>query len=593
MALSSALPNGSFLSDPHSVAHRGPSPFRRARIVELALALSVAGGAEPASGQERSVLSLLDTQGRVLAADGAGHGGQLTRNDFVTGPGQRVQAWALGGIAGPAQVDLTSEDFDAYLYVLPGEGGEILVDDDSGGDLNSRVCLDEGGAYTVVAGSLGGGTGAFTLTVAPDPDGLCTSGGEWGFSSEGETSEALEAVVPQGNLAVPGTETFRFDGSEPQAEGRPLRAWTVQGEEGERFALTHRSPGVDTYLYLAGPGLTEVLRDDDSAGDFDARLCVELPQSGEYTVYAAPFGFDDLGALHRLETAGGADAEMACDGSFASSPAVVVQRLLALDTQGRAIAVGDEADGILSLAQAHPESGEPLQGWRLDATPGTRVFVDVVSDDFDATVHVAWPGLDEELMNDDFGSGCNSRLDFMVPAGGFVVVFPGAWSTSGQGAFLLRASTDPGPLEEGGCAGGDFDLGGDLGGGFGAGAASWEMVGRFAAPGESLTVGTEQEVMLDHDSTSVVQGIRARAWEVVTRDPGGWIVEASSDQVDPVLYVMGPSLSEPLFDDDSGGSLNARVEVPGAESGPWVVVVGALGGEVGSVRVRVLRQGGN
>lgn len=592
MARSFSSSTGSFLSGLQPRTPQRPSRLRGVGV-GFALALCVPWGASPVAGQERSVLSLLDTEGRVLAVGETEQGGELTSNDFVTGSGQRVQAWALEGVSGPVQVDLISNDFDAYLYVLPGDGGAVLEDDDSAGDLNSRVCLDEAGGYTVVAGSLGGEMGSFSIEVTPDPEGLCTSDMDWGFQDEGEIAEALAAVVSEGSLEVPGTETFRFDGSEPRAEGRPLRAWTFQGQQGERFALTHRSPGVDTYLYLTGPGLTDVLRDDDSGGDFDARLCLELPQSGEYTVYAAPFDTDDLGALHRLETASAADAEMACDGSFASSPAVLVERLLAMDAAGRAIAVGEEEDGVLTLAQSHPESGEPLQPWRLDAAPGTRVFVDVVSDDFDATVRVAWPGLEETLFNDDSGPGCNSRIDFMVPADGPVVVFPGSWSSSGQGAFLLRVSTDPGPLEDGGCGGGDLDLGEDFGGGFGAGSAAWEMVGRFAAPTESLTLGTEQEVMLDQASTSVIQGVRARAWEVTFQEPGGWIVEASSDEVDPVLYVMGPSLNEPLFDDDSGGSLNARIEVPDAEPGSWVIVVGALSGAEGPVRVRVLRRGGS
>lgn len=564
---------------------------RRGLATALMLApvasLGVVAGPSPVAAQERSVLSLLDTEGRELVVDGGPRSGVLSGDDLVTGSGQRVQAWALEGVTGPAQVDLTSDDFDAFLYVLPGGGGGALEDDDSGGDLNSRVCLDEPGDYTVVAASLGGNTGAFTLQVASDPGGECVSGLDWGFDDEGDVLEALQAVVPEGALQVPGTETFRFDGTEPRVEDRPTRAWTFRGEEGERFALTHRSPGIDTYLYLVGPGLPEVLRDDDSGGDFDARLCVELPQSGEFTVYAAPFSADDAGALHRLESARDADAERACDGSFSSSPAVVVERLLALDAEGREVAVGEEFTGTLGLGQLHPESGEPIQAWRLEAAPGTRVFVDVVSDDFDPTIRAAWPGLDEVVMNDDFGEGCNSRLEFVVPADGPVSLFPGSWSSSGQGQFLLRVSTDPGPLEAGGCAGG-----GGVDAAFGPAAASWEMVGRFASPSESLRLGTEQEVRLDEGTTAVVQGVRARAWEVVTEEPGGWIVEALSDDVDPVVYVMGPSLDEPLFDDDSAGSLDARVEVSPAEAGRWVVVVGALGEAVGSVRIRLLRQGG-
>jgi hypothetical protein len=585
MVRSSSSSYGSCSTGTRLDSPRRPSWIHVGCVLGLALA-TLALDPEPISGQERSVLSLLDTEGRSLEVDGVAREGTLTSDDLVTGSGQRVQAWELRSVPGPVQVDLRSDDFDAFLYVLPAGGGPTLEDDDSGGELNSRVCLEDPGGYTVVAASLGGGLGSFTLEVAADPDGACASGLDRGFDDERDVLEALSAVVPDGALQIPGTETFRFDGTEPRVEGRPVRAWTFRGEEGERFALTHRSPGIDTYLYLTGPGLPAAVQDDDSAGDFDARLCVELPESGEFTVYAAPFSADDLGALHRLENARGADAEMACDRAFSSSPAMVIGRLLELETQGREVEVGDAVTGTLSPEQLHPESGEPIQPWRLNAAPGTRVFVDVVSDDFDPTVRAVWPGIEEELMNDDFGEGCNSRLEFTVPSDGPVSILPGSWSPGGQGEFLLRVSANPGPLEEGGCgAGGGFESG------FGPEAASWEMVGRFAAPVESLALGTEQDVVLGEASTLVVQGIRARGWQVVIDEPGGWVVEALSDEVDPVLYVMGPSLDEPLFDDDSAGSLDSRVEVADAEPGRWIVVVGALGEATGAVRVRLLRQG--
>ena len=567
-------------------------PVRRdcRRMLGRVLALlvpSLAAGLnpEPVMGQERSVLSLLDTEGRRLSLDVA-QAGSLGYEDLVTGSGQRVQAWILEGVTGPVQVDLTSEDFDAFLYVLSPGAGPVLENDDGGGGLDARVCLSAPGSYTVVASSLGGGIGAFTLRASPDPDRTCAPLDDVAFDDEADVLAALEAVVPTGPVEVPGTETFRFDGNEPRVEGRPVRAWTFRGDAGDRFALTHRAGGVDTYLYLAGPGFPRPLRDDDSAGDLDARPCVELPAAGEFTVYDAPFSAEEVGALHRLETARGADAERACEGDFTSSPAVLVERLSALDVQGRVIRVGEEASGVLTTAQLHPWSGEPIQAWRLEAAPGTLLYVDVVSDAFDPTVRAVWPGLDEELMNDDFGAGCNSRLELVVPAQGPVTLLPGAWSSTGEGEFLLRVSTAPGPLEEGGCGEGGFD------GEFGAGAAAWEMVGRFASPGERLQAGTEREVVLDEAGTLVVEGIRARGFELVIEEPGDWVVEATSDELDPVLYVMGPSLSEPLFDDDSGGALNARVEVEDAEPGRWIVVVGALGEAVGPVRIRALRRGG-
>lgn len=550
----------------------------------LALALS----ATPGAGQDRSILSLLETEGRGLSVGEAPRNGALTARDLVTASGQRVQAWTLEIVAAPVRVDLSSDDFDSFLYVLRNGSGPVLEDDDGGGGLDARVCLDRPGSYTVVAASLGGDTGSFRLQVSAVPEGACPSLDEDWSTDEGvDVALALSQVVPRGPLAIPGTETFRFDGTEPRIEARPVRSWTFRGEAGERFAFTHRAPGVDTYLYLIGPGLGGVLRDDDGGGDLDARLCVELPSTGEYTVHAAPFSQEADGAVHRLEATRGDEADRVCEGSFPLSPEVVVERLLGLDAQGRTIGVGDTVRGSLNSEHLHPESGDPIQPWRLDARAGTRVFVDVVSESFDATVRAVWPGLGEELFNDDFGEGCNSRLEFVVPDEGPILLLPGSWSTEGRGEFVLRVSTDPGPLEAGGCVAG---VAGQGGGPFAAADAAWEMVGRFASPDEHLEAGTEVSVELDESNSIVIQGVRARGWQVDIDETGDWIFEAVSDDVDPVLYLMGPTLDEPLFDDDSAGSLDARIEVRDAGVGRWVIVAGALGEAEGSVRLRVLRR---
>lgn len=64
-------------------------------------------------------------------------------------------------------IDLESRDFDAYLRLEQLNGIAIMEDDDSGGGLNSRIQFTpvQTTSYVVVATSLGGGFGSFTLTV--------------------------------------------------------------------------------------------------------------------------------------------------------------------------------------------------------------------------------------------------------------------------------------------------------------------------------------------------------------------------------------------------------------------------------------------
>jgi len=66
----------------------------------------------------------------------------------------------------PVTIDLVSEEFDCYLYLLR-DGIEIDRDDDGGGGLNSRLELMlDPGTYTIRVGSyMNSGSGSFTLTA--------------------------------------------------------------------------------------------------------------------------------------------------------------------------------------------------------------------------------------------------------------------------------------------------------------------------------------------------------------------------------------------------------------------------------------------
>lgn len=65
-------------------------------------------------------------------------------------------------------IDLESNDLDSYLYLFDSKGKKLAEDDDSGGDLNSRIVFraPSDGVYHLIATSLGGDdTGDITLRV--------------------------------------------------------------------------------------------------------------------------------------------------------------------------------------------------------------------------------------------------------------------------------------------------------------------------------------------------------------------------------------------------------------------------------------------
>src|SRR5690606_22313648 len=66
----------------------------------------------------------------------------------------------------------------------------------------------------------------------------------------------------------------------------------------------------------------------------------------------------------------------------------------------------------------YPGGGGLMQVWALQGTAGRTVVIDVRSDDFDAMMAVAGPGLPVPWTDDDGGEGFSSRLTVTFPSTG-------------------------------------------------------------------------------------------------------------------------------------------------------------------------------
>ena len=102
-----------------------------------------------------SVLTLLGTDGRELEV-GDEVQGALSSSDYVGLNESYLEAWLLEVQEGQTlSIDLVSEDFDSYLYVVGPGLKETLKDDDGGGACHSRIDFTvlESGVFHVVASS--------------------------------------------------------------------------------------------------------------------------------------------------------------------------------------------------------------------------------------------------------------------------------------------------------------------------------------------------------------------------------------------------------------------------------------------------------
>lgn len=116
-----------------------------------------------------TLLERLPVENRILVI-GSEAFGSLTDADSESLDGSYLRAWTLGLAANQeVTVDLTSSDFDAYLWVTgPGLEPE-LSDNDGGGGCNARITFTapETGRYRAIVNTVGAGvTGDFVLRAS-------------------------------------------------------------------------------------------------------------------------------------------------------------------------------------------------------------------------------------------------------------------------------------------------------------------------------------------------------------------------------------------------------------------------------------------
>ena len=185
-----------------------------------------------------------------------------------------------------------------------------------------------------------------------------------------------------------------MNGSEASIENdRPVQAWTLQGEAGERVTISLASDDYDSYLYFFGPGLAETMTNDDGGAGLNSELTVTLSESGTYTIGAAALS---SGAV----------------GSYTLSISEPIS-LSSLGTGDRQLWITSDAFGALTNSDPIVE-GRLVQAWTFEARAGQTATVDMMSDDVDSYLHVVGPGLGD-LTNDDGGDGLNSRLVVTFP----------------------------------------------------------------------------------------------------------------------------------------------------------------------------------
>jgi WD40 repeat protein len=385
----------------------------------------------------------------------------------------RSDIWTFEGQAGQFVTIAMSEDgsdVDSYLTLSGPDGYWLTHDDNSGGGSNSLISdfLPDDGSYLIVAEGLGGGSGAYTLSLA----------------------ETIVKPIAFG-------ETVSTD-----IEDGPI--WTFEGRAGQiiRIEMNEDGSGLDTFLSLRGPFGSILVTDEDGGSGTnslirnyiltDDGIYAILPggdsDSGAYTLSLAEAVLEEIAFGDRVR----GDIEDGRVWAFEGEIGQIVRIAMNEDDSGlntfltlvgpdgfTLITDDDGGDGTNSLIKnyvltedgsytilpdAYSDSGaytlslaetfaEPIvfgetvsadieDGliWAFQGEAGQIVRLAMDEDDsgIDTLLTLRGPDGFTLITDDDGGSGTNSLIkDFVLTQEGSYTILPDAYSDSGAYTLSL------------------------------------------------------------------------------------------------------------------------------------------------------------
>jgi hypothetical protein len=198
------------------------------------------------------------------------------------------------------QIDLMSRQFDSFLQVKNEANMILASDDDSGGNLDSRIRFRPPltANYRLFVGPLGGFQGGdFSLRVQdtgakivgnvpvgkvpPGPGGIRREKLLLDANGRGEVRAALDFAD--------GTQPNRF---------RRCRIYEVKLEAGKSYQIDLMSTIFDSFLDIHNEQGQSLAADDDSGGGLNSRIRFQPPQTATYQLFVGPLGGNETGAFH-------------------------------------------------------------------------------------------------------------------------------------------------------------------------------------------------------------------------------------------------------------------------------------------------------
>lgn len=339
---------------------------------------------------------------------------------------------------------------------------------------------------------------------------------------------SLRADAPSGQGDVRRGRLERGDDTLPTGEYSD--DYTFLGERGQRAVVDLRSGDFDPYILVRSPS-GEQFDNDDFEGDASrSLLSLDLTETGEYRVTVTSYKSGETGGYTLL---------IDLDGNA---------RLVARTEHGGELAPGDRT---LS-------SGEYVDAFEFEGSPGQHVSIDLLSSAFDTYLILRDPA-GEQQENDDADDGGvgHSRVEADLTESGTYTVLVTSYEEGETGAY--RLTIDPTADSETSPASRDVTT---------------LIVGR-PATGE-LAPGDQTFEAGEYHDVYVFDG----------RENDTVRLELSSTDFDTYLALVTPSGEEIANDDYDGDTDRSIIEVTLPEDGRYRVQATSYGAaEIGAYRL--------
>lgn len=349
-------------------------------------------------------------------------GDSLDRDLSLADGLSRLQSGALaddynftGDVGDIAVIELSSGEYDTYLYLYDTNGELVAYNDDYGDGSNSLIAyvLLEAGSYTVEVSSYAENeTGQYRITL--------TNGTDL-FPGRSSTE-----IVPGSDL---DGSLGQGDGSSRERIGHFADDYTFTAAAGDQILLDLTSTEFDTYLYLYGPDGELSAENDDYGSVSHSAIELTLPVSGTYTAEVTSYESQETGG-YRL--------------SFRAGDGIRPGRSVT------AIISGDMLAGSLGQGDGPSRAGNEYfaDDWTFTAAEGTSVVIGLESDQFDAFLYLFGPDGELVAYNDDFGDSTNSFVSSRLPADGDYTIEVTSYDEGESGQYMITfqagSSVNPG-----------------------------------------------------------------------------------------------------------------------------------------------------